>query len=122
MAEISAVFIVSLARISHRSRRTCHKMKITKRVSRSLFVDGVQLGSVGAPADFGAAVEVADPFGHKVPVHAPCAVALSFTPHAKLVGMIDYCLDAQYAPMFGVHFDPVAFLSGVSRGRRASVC
>jgi len=68
-----------------------------------------KVSHVGAEADLLVAPQIGDPLGHGVPPHNQIAVAFSPAPDEKLVGMIDHCLDSQYAPVFVVHFHPVLF-------------
>jgi hypothetical protein len=70
---------------------------------------GVEVGAVGTRTDLGVAIEVANALGHGIPADDGLAPAFSLASDAKLVGMIDDCFDTQYAPVFVVHFDPVAF-------------
>ena len=69
----------------------------------------VQVGFVCAQAYLPVAVKVGDALGHGIPVHELFAATLALAANAKLVGMIDNCLDSQYASEFVVHFYPVFF-------------
>src|SRR6266446_6838323 len=68
-----------------------------------------QVAQVGSPRHLGIAISVGHALGHRKPSGHHLSVARALAANPKFVGLIDHCLDPQYAPMFVVHFYPVAF-------------
>ena len=68
---------------------------------------GIQVPSVGGPADLDIAVEIGHALGHGEPAHDSFTLADAPPANLELRRTVDGRLDPQYAPMFVVHFDPV---------------
>ena len=65
---------------------------------------GLKIGAVRPETDFRVSFQAVDSFGHLEPIDGPFSTTQSAD--TELPGTVDDRLDAQYNPMFVVHFEP----------------
>src|SRR5437016_2547908 len=66
-----------------------------------------QVAQVGSSPHLRIAISVGHALGHRKPSGHYFSVTRALAANPKFVGLIDHCLDPQYAPMLVVHFYPV---------------